>query len=338
MYSIFDSDSYNLKIDAYEPCPCGSGKKFKYCCYQKARDEKHSENKKPKYSSNRINHIAHKSWETANLKVCLAFDSTKCDGNIKGAHSIQNNRILNRISEEGHLLRIASEISDDEPKTIFKKISKNKASTFFGFCDFHDTELFKPIEIKEYKRHSIQDFLFAYRAHAIEYHRKMQSLNEAQKHLKENPSEMLKYDSFLIYRYRVTQLDIKDFENDYYIFKQDYLNENYNNLITIYRHLDYEIKFATTSSFAVQEDLYGNKINQIYDLRADKMSSIYLNIYPVEGGTNILISYHLDDSDQYKGFFEQLQKLSNEELTNYLNYLIIQYTENVFFILTLSTL
>ena len=26
-----------LKIEAYEPCPCGSEKKFKFCCYSKAK-------------------------------------------------------------------------------------------------------------------------------------------------------------------------------------------------------------------------------------------------------------------------------------------------------------
>ncbi len=25
--------------DMYAPCPCGSGKKFKFCCYQKQREQ-----------------------------------------------------------------------------------------------------------------------------------------------------------------------------------------------------------------------------------------------------------------------------------------------------------
>jgi hypothetical protein len=28
------------QVLAYEPCPCGSGHKFKFCCYQKAADQK----------------------------------------------------------------------------------------------------------------------------------------------------------------------------------------------------------------------------------------------------------------------------------------------------------
>lgn len=34
MYSSFE-------IDPYEPCPCGSGKKYKFCCAAKAKDNRH---------------------------------------------------------------------------------------------------------------------------------------------------------------------------------------------------------------------------------------------------------------------------------------------------------
>ena len=27
-----NNDPVNVKIGAYDPCPCGSGKKFKFCC------------------------------------------------------------------------------------------------------------------------------------------------------------------------------------------------------------------------------------------------------------------------------------------------------------------
>ena len=29
----------NLKVDKYSPCACGSGKKFKFCCYRKKKIE-----------------------------------------------------------------------------------------------------------------------------------------------------------------------------------------------------------------------------------------------------------------------------------------------------------
>jgi len=29
-------ENRRMKIDPYSPCGCGSGKKFKFCCYQKA--------------------------------------------------------------------------------------------------------------------------------------------------------------------------------------------------------------------------------------------------------------------------------------------------------------
>ncbi|MDA2623234.1 SEC-C domain-containing protein [Bacillus cereus] len=316
-----------LKIEAYESCPCGSEKKFKFCCYRKAKE---SQPKIQDYSIGRVNHLMAKSWQDTDFKICMAFDKENCDKTIKGAHSIQNNRILNRISEDGHVYCFKGEADENGVNTIFKKISKNKASTFFGFCDIHDTELFLPIEQKEYSQESIQNFLFAFRAHAIQFHKKQRELKSIQNISKEFP--YLLFDPTIINWYRVTLLAISDCERDYSIFRNHNLTGNFNGLRTIYRQLDFEVDFAVCSSFAVQYDLNKKQINDIYfDKSEEKMPSIYINVYPIENGTNIILSYHLEDERKYKEYFDQLESLSHKDLLNHLSFLIIEYAENVFF-------
>lgn len=210
-----------------------------------------------------------------------------------------------------------------------KKISKNKASTFFGFCDYHDTELFKPIEHSDFINDSLQNFLFAFRAFAIEYHKKIRKLENIRNIFRINPAALLSPES--VYIYRNAQLDAKDEELEYNKFKNDYENMNFDNIITFYRKLDFEIQFAVSSSFAVKDDLKGKIINDIYSNKEEYLPSIYLNVYPINGGTNVIISYHKDDEDTYKEYFNQLESLSNDELMKYLNFLIIEYTENIFF-------
>lgn len=326
---ISSGRNMNLKIDPYELCPCGSNDKFKFCCYQLARRVKNDGFKPLDYSEARMTHEAKKMWEKSDVKKCLALDENGCKGQIKNAHSIQNNRILNRISKDNHLYYFSTSISKKGPAIELKKISKNKASTFFGFCDHHDTELFKPIELRDYTNDMEQNFLFAFRAHAIEYHRKIRKLNHFREILKINPSQLLYTQG--VYLYRVHSMDVADCEKNHLVFKNDFMLKDYSRIRTIYRKLDYEISFATSSSFAVRLDLEGNLMNDIYSVDDEYMPSIYLNVFPVENRTNIIISHHLEDEIKYKKYFDQIELLSNDELVSYLNYLIIEYTENIFF-------
>ncbi|MED1093941.1 SEC-C domain-containing protein [Bacillus paramycoides] len=319
-----------MKFEPYESCPCGSDQKFKFCCYQKAREAKYTQHDRIDYSDSRLNHIMNKSWENTDFKTCFAFDKERCEELIKGAHSIQNNRILNRVSDDGHVYHIRGEVEKSELKPVFKKLSRNKASTFFGFCNFHDTELFKPIEQKEYNQESIQNFLFAFRALTLHYHNKNRELNLLQNHFKEFPDSMLNGQD--VYGYRQALLSISDCAKQYEIFNNNYMESNFEKIRTIYRKIDFEVNFASSASFAVRKDLKGNTINEVYtNKKTEKMPLIFITIYPIENGTNILLSYHQDDDVIYHEYFEQLKRLPISDLLKHLNFLLIEYTENIFF-------
>lgn len=326
---IFTGNNTNLKIEPYENCPCESGEKFKFCCFPKAKISKPSSIIDKGYSDGRINHMVMQNWEETDFEICFGFNRDECKNEIKSAHSIQNNRILNRISKDNHVYSISSKISKAGIEPMLKKLSKNKASTFFGFCDHHDTEIFKPIELAEYSEQPLQNFLFAFRALALEYHKKQRKLKTVCNMFKNYPHQML--DEGSVYLYRTSQLDVRDHQHDYEIFKSDYLNDDFNRLRTIYRKLNFEIEFATCSAFSIQYDLNGKEINNIFSTSDEKMPSVYVNVYPIDGGTNIILSYHLEDEIKYQSYFDQLESLSDENLVKHLNYLIIQYTENVFF-------
>lgn len=83
------------KIGRNEPCPCGSGKKFKKCCLNKSQDQRFAET---------MSKSMHNIKNEARIKRCLHPKQEECDGKIVKAHAIQNNRILNKISENGMLV------------------------------------------------------------------------------------------------------------------------------------------------------------------------------------------------------------------------------------------
>ncbi|MED4800758.1 hypothetical protein P9684_13125 [Bacillus atrophaeus] len=147
---------------------------------------------------------------------------------------------------------------------------------------------------------------------------------------KKYPNKLI--DPFFVYNFKQAELDVRDFNSDYEKFKRDYLENNFSNIKTLFRKLPFEINFAVSTSFAVNEDLNGNTLNEIHNIDKDLvLPSIYLNIYPIEGGTNIIISYFLDNDDVYGEYFNQLDLLNDKEFVEYLNFLIIEYTENIFF-------
>jgi len=111
-----------------------------------------------------------KLYRECKFKKCVFPDQSQCSEKVIKAHSIQKNKILKHIAENGML--ISSGIESILFTKEFKKIGVSSASTFFGFCNYHDTILFSEIENKDYVGNIEQKFLHAYRACALEYVKK----------------------------------------------------------------------------------------------------------------------------------------------------------------------
>lgn len=88
------------------------------------------------------------------------------------AHSIQNHGVLRELAEESHVIIINSiQDSENGPKLDFQKVGCNKATTFTGLCNEHDTLLFLPIDTKPIEISNQEHlFLLAYRSVLRELH------------------------------------------------------------------------------------------------------------------------------------------------------------------------
>ncbi len=108
----------------------------------------------------------------SNKGRCLHYQSGERCNNVIDAHSIQKNRQLACIAEEGHVVRLSgdfSTLSKTGGKLAAKSIGMGVASTFAGFCQKHDNELFKPIDDSHLIPNDEQIFLYAYRCLCREY-------------------------------------------------------------------------------------------------------------------------------------------------------------------------
>ena len=152
-----------MKLGRNARCWCGSGKKYKRC--HLGRDTQ-----KPLEVQGFLDSFK----STFNSGYCLHPEAgaETCSGNIVKAHTIQRNGGLSRIAHKGHVFNClvhGTDIGealrvDSEPNLV----GIGRASTFTGFCGFHDDALFAPIEKTPFVGSPEQVALLAYRAIARE--------------------------------------------------------------------------------------------------------------------------------------------------------------------------
>ena len=121
-----------FKIFNNEDCPCGSGKKFKECCKGKP-DQQPIQSKKPPEVQ------IMEQMRKAMVKCCMHPDQSNCNGKIKNAHVLQNNKIISLLAgTERHVYTMDKKrqpliipIEGEEPEVVveFSKVSANDATT-----------------------------------------------------------------------------------------------------------------------------------------------------------------------------------------------------------------
>jgi hypothetical protein len=100
-------------------------------------------------------------------KYCLHPNAgEECKGDIIKAHTIQRSGGLTRIARQGHVYTLDPGDAELVKTGMLspRLIGVNNASTFTGFCNFHDTKTFEPVEKRPFEGNEQQVFLLGYRA------------------------------------------------------------------------------------------------------------------------------------------------------------------------------
>ena len=116
------------------------------------------------------------------VEVCSSPDSfhDQCSNKIIKAHTIPKSSSLKAIAVDGHVYGFNTSLENihkQRGKIRPELIGINKASTFTGFCTFHDDRIFSAIEKNEFQCTEEQCFLLAYRAFSRECYTKSAMAN-----------------------------------------------------------------------------------------------------------------------------------------------------------------
>ena len=158
----------NPKLGRNDRCWCGSGKKYKRCHLDRETEQAPGKQE-----------VLERVYQVYEDGVCLHPDAdpSVCRGKIIKAHTIQRNGGLNKIARNGHVYSLlkSGRMFDEsrwDPNGGPNRIGTKEASTFTGFCAWHDNRLFEPIEKEPFLGLPRQIALLGYRAICYELYMK----------------------------------------------------------------------------------------------------------------------------------------------------------------------
>ncbi|AWW00717.1 hypothetical protein [Arcticibacterium luteifluviistationis] len=266
------------------------------------------------------------------IKECFHFDKESCEGKIKDAHSLQKNGVLSLLEYEINKNKVVYSFSHRRlsgPMSFngFESLGKKECSTFHGFCDYHDSIVFAPIENSEVNVQSDEHcFLLCYRAFAKEYHAKIEAnkgfenneiYNQPQN--KQMREEMLKG----------SELAIRDLKNVKNRLNSILENKNYSDLDYFIYTLPYSVPIACAASITPSYSYSGILLNKSEDFN-DVYENIMVTVLPTLRQTHIIMGCFSDDKRSIT-YIDELENLSEKKLENAITSILIGDIENAFF-------
>jgi hypothetical protein len=270
--------------------------------------------------------------KTATIKECFYHKPYECKGDIKQSHSIQRNGRLSIIEGDVNgnqsIYTFTSNIpSDDHLISDLKPIGKKEASTFFGFCDYHDTTLFNPIENFPFDNSEKHLFLHSYRSFAHSYHRK----KEDYKIYNDPSSDFIKAmpKSWIQTMKEGVNMAVNDSEKRK-ILLDTYIESE------IYDELDYVVyeknglyPFAVSSQFSPRVSYKNKPMNNHIDPNIP-FSQPIITLLPDKNTTLAIIAAFPDDEPAIN-LLNELSELAPLKLEKAITSLIMANCENTFF-------
>lgn len=318
MKSLYNYWNYDLKIDPYGKCPCGSDNKYKFCCYEKAKGKTFNQ------GMNSLKGREIKIRKNSKIKTCLHPNKEECSNRIISAHTVQNNRFLNKISKEGMLIMIENNLDEPISRSIHAHAKGRKvATTFKGFCSTHDSEIFKPIDTREYLGTFEQNFLLAYRSFSFQNHYSQEKLLLLRETIKEAPS-ILK-NKIQVSRYKMLCYHLEDIKREEDIFNSLLINKHYSELDSLIIKIKGEIPVVASNPFDLSENLEGKELinEENYLDKTFLPPTYFLNVFPQEGFTFVVLSSFKKDNEYFSYVKKQITEMSNDKLLTFVSNLIV---------------
>jgi hypothetical protein len=317
------------KIGRNDPCWCGSGKKYKRCHYGRESMEK------PNIFFDEKQLIKNYS-----KKYCLhpKANENECKEQIVKAHTIQRSGGLSKIAENGHVMAFRPNMKtliETEGKILPKLVGIKKASTFTGFCKYHDVKTFELIEKQPFKPEEEQCFLLCYRALCRELFTKKAALESVELYRQADKGQPIDIQQQIQFFVGLNEMALKKSHQELSDRKKKYDNclvsRDFNSFMHYVLFLDRIPEVLCSGGFAPEFDFNGNLLQDYMNLQKD-LESFYFSLVPFEDFGVAVFGWIESDGSSCIQFIKSLHRLYCEgEVGNALVRFIFDSLENAFF-------
>lgn len=318
----------NYWIGKNEPCPCGSGKKYKDCC--KGRDNQASLDMDRSLDGQLLELL-----RKPVAKSCIHPDQASCRGMVRNSRPLQPERVMNLLSGADKQVYVMDrdveprviKFEDDEPivLTDFVAVPAKNAVTEAFFCERH-APLFSILGKGEFDPENQEEqFLYAYRAFATEYNKQTITLRSFQRNFKLRP--FLFRLPRLITLYRATLRALEDLEAVKTVLDRALISGKHGGLVTYVVTIPRTIGFANYAFRAPDYDMNGEKI--LHTAKNGPTRRLAMTAFPEKGQSYLLLSCLEEDLEVYESLFRQLDRASPEKTRFYFSRILPLYAENM---------
>lgn len=308
-----------------EPCWCGSRKLFEQCHLDRQRQRKITDSE---IRSN-VSRIM-----DANQYCCATFDAANCGTFIKGAHTIQRGRVLQSMAKDGHVGSFYRNIGGFSNIGDIKNGVKRQASIFYGFCDYHDTELFKNFEVSEFTVSQENCWASSYRAICHEYYQKHAAKSAVLWQKEQCDRGYALYEQLLLQeQLAVLERDIHKGFTDIHVIKQKCealkTNNQLDQLTSYIIQLDKPLDIAVCSTMSPYVDINGVQIQNLGDPDIH-FQHFFISTVTMQGNATYVIS-HLNEHTIIAAYLRDIFSRGNIFILDWLTKSIFAYSENTYF-------
>lgn len=310
-----------------KPCWCGSGKKYKRCHLNRANED-----------PVRPQEIIEAKREAFGKKYCLhpKANEGECKGDIVKAHTIQRNGGLSRIARKGQVysfLQNAFPKNGDFENIEAKPRGVGLASTFTGFCGFHDNIVFEPIEKYPFQSIPQHAFLLGYRAVCKELFLKRAAMEMSpfRRTLDRGKDidEQIGLQELMRFYDEGAALGLKEIEFHKAAFDEALLRSDYSMVNLYIIRLDRVPDVMCSGATQPEYDFDGNQIQDWYDREAELDWFTYSLIATDTGGAAVFS--WMGDQPACLRFIKSLDSLRDDQISHALVRFTFEYFENSYF-------
>lgn len=306
-------------------------------------DEKAKRSSQPSVTPKKqraIQMLVHAQEASFGRKYCMhpQASATTCKGGFIRAHTIQRKGGLTRIARDGHVYNFVP----DHAKALLtgieteqRLIGIKKASTFTGFCGYHDTVTFEPLDNYPFQGDSLDTFLLSYRVLCKELYLKRAGIEyiSRQRNLDLGMTTTAKinflgdldaYEAGIQQSVQALQ-GIKD-DYDTALLSNDYTRAKY-----------YVIQLNCTPDFLCSGPMYpefdfqGRVLQSIEDaaVTGAPLEWLTFTLIPTDNGGAAVFSW-LGESRAAENLVKSLHSLPDDQVPHALTRFTFQHFENIF--------